>query len=140
MSGPVRAIFEARPQIHGRDRVFGVWGDIFSFSDPKRRLDDALAGKVTKKWILHDLRRTVATGMADRLAVAAARRRGHPEPLQRPQGRRRRRLQRAQYLAEKKQALERWADYVMALSRGAGRERRAVTRFTRYPHLVGESR
>ena len=69
MSGPVRVILEARRQIHGRDLVFGIRGDVgnFAFSGPKRRLDEALTSTVEKEWVLHDLRRTVATGMADRL-------------------------------------------------------------------------
>ena len=118
MSGPVRGILEARRRIHGRDRVFGVWGEIFSFSNPKRWLDDALAGKVTKKWTLHDLRRTVATGMADRLAVAPHvieailnHTSGHQRGVAGV-------YNRAQYLAEKKQALALWADYVLALIEG----------------------
>jgi integrase len=63
MSGPVRTIFEARVRIYGRDLVFGVRGDVsgFAFSRPKRHLDEALDGAVTKEWVLHDLRRTVAT-------------------------------------------------------------------------------
>jgi integrase len=71
MSGPVRAILESRRQIYGRDRVFGIRGDFFSFSKPRGRLDAAIVpGAIERPWTLHDLRRTVATGMADRLAVA----------------------------------------------------------------------
>jgi integrase len=120
MSGPVRAILEARQQIYGRDLVFGVRSDVggFSFSAHKRRLDEALAGAVTKEWVLHDLRRTVATEMADQLAVQphiieailnhASGHKGGVAGV----------YNRAQYLAEKKQALERWADYVVALVEG----------------------
>jgi integrase len=67
---------------------------------------------------LHDLRRSVATGMADRLGIqphiveailnhASGAKRGVAGVYNR-----------AQYLAEKKQALERWADYVLALVEG----------------------
>jgi integrase len=120
MSGPVRAILEARPRIYGRELVFGVRGDIggFSFSAHKRQLDEALAGAVTKEWVLHDLRRTVATGMADQLGVQP-----HiVEAILNHSGGAKAGVagiyNRAQYLAEKKQALERWADYVMALVEG----------------------
>jgi integrase len=118
MSGPVRTIFEARSRIYGRDRVFGVRGDRFGFSQPKGRLDEALAGAVAKEWVLHDLRRTVATQMADQLGIKphiveailnhASGHKGGVAGV----------YNRAQYLTEKKQALERWADYVMALVDG----------------------
>ena len=67
---------------------------------------------------LHDLRRTVATGMADRLAIAP-----HIiEAILNHAERHKRGVagiyNRATYLAEKKQALERWGDYVMALIEG----------------------
>jgi integrase len=119
MCGPVRAILEARPHIHGRELVFGVRGDVngFAFSRPKRRLDEALAGTVAP-WVLHDLRRTVATGMADRLGIQphiieailnhVGGRKGGVAGI----------YNRAQYLSEKKQALERWADYLLALVEG----------------------
>jgi integrase len=117
MSGPVRAILEARTQIYGRDLVFGVRGiGRFGFGKHKRRLDGALAA--ARKWVVHDLRRSVATGMADRLGVpphvveailnhASGSKRGVAGIYNR-----------AQYLAEKKQALQRWADYVLALVEG----------------------
>ena len=119
MSGPVRAILESRRQIYGRDRVFGIRGDVFSFSKPRKRLDAAIVpGAIERPWTLHDLRRTMATGMADRLAVQphvveavlnhASGHKGGVAGI----------YNRAQYLAEKKQALELWADYVMALVEG----------------------
>jgi integrase len=119
MSGPVRAILEARRQIYGRDLVFGLWSSVggFGFGEPKRHLDEAVAGTV-KKWVLHDLRRTVATAMADRLGIQphvieailnhASGHKGGVAGI----------YNRAAYTAEKKQALERWADYVMALVEG----------------------
>jgi integrase len=119
MSGPVRAILESRRQIYGRDRVFGIRGDVFSFSKPRKRLDAAIVpGAIERPWTLHDLRRTMATGMADRLAVQphvveavlnhASGHKGGVAGI----------YNRAQYLAAKKQALELWADYVMALVEG----------------------
>jgi integrase len=120
MSGPVRAILEARPRIYSRELAFGVRGDVggSGFSKHKRRLDEALDGAVTKEWVLHDLRRTVATAMADRLGIQphvieailnhASGHKGGVAGI----------YNRAQYLAEKKQALERWADYVLAVVKG----------------------
>jgi integrase len=119
MSGPVRAILDARTHIYGRDLVFGVRGiGRFGFGKYKRRLDQVLAGAVTKKWIVHDLRRTVATGMADRLGIQPHiveailnHQSGHKGGVAGV-------YNRATYAAEKKQALERWADYVSALVEG----------------------
>lgn len=67
---------------------------------------------------MHDLRRTVATGMADWLAIGP-----HIiEAILNHQSGSKRGVagtyNRAQYLTEKKQALERWGDYVMALIEG----------------------
>ena len=119
MSEPVRAILDARTRIYSRDLVFGVRGiGRFGFGKYKRRLDQGLAGAVTKEWVVHDLRRTVATGMADRLGVQphiieailnhASGHKGGVAGV----------YNRATYATEKKQALERWADYVSALVEG----------------------
>ena len=119
MSGPVRAILEARPRIYGRDLVFGVRGiGRFGFGKHKRRLDKALDGTIAKEWVVHDLRRSVATGMADRLGIqpriieailnhASGAKRGVAGVYNR-----------AQYLAEKKQSLALWADHVLAVVEG----------------------
>jgi integrase len=119
MSGPVRTILEVRRQIYGRDRIFGIRGNVFSFSKPRARLDAAItSGEIERPWTLHDLRRTCATGMADRLAVPPHvveailnHISGHKSGVAGI-------YNRAQYLAEKKQALALWADYVLALVEG----------------------
>ena len=119
ISGPVQTILKSRRQIYGRDRVFGIRGDVFSFSKPRKRLDAAIVpGSIERSWTLHDLRRTVATGMADRLAVQphvveavlnhASGHKGGVAGI----------YNRAGYFAEKKQGLALWADYVMALVEG----------------------
>jgi integrase len=122
MSGPVRTILDARVRVYGRELVFGVRGNVggFSFSAPKRLLDAAVAGTITKEWVLHDLRRSVATAMADRLGIQphiveailnhASGHKGGVAGV----------YNRAQYLGEKKQALALWADYVMAIVEGRG--------------------
>lgn len=60
------AILRAIERQGSRDLLFGVRGDsgFTHWSDRKRDLDLQLAGKV-RPWRLHDVRRSVATGMAD---------------------------------------------------------------------------
>jgi integrase len=119
MSEPVRAILESRRQIYGRDRVFGIRGDVFSFSKPRGRLAASIApGTIERPWTLHDLRRTVATGMADQLAVGPHIIEAVLNHVSGAKAGVAGTYNRAQYLAEKKQALDRWADYVMALVEG----------------------
>jgi integrase len=119
MSASVRAILDARTRIYGRDLVFGVRGiGRFGFGKCKARLDKALAGAGMKEWVVHDLRRTAATLMGERLQIPP-----HiVEAILNHQSGTKRGVaglyNRSQYLGEKKQALERWADYVMALVEG----------------------
>jgi integrase len=101
----------------GRDFVFTFSGEapIGVFSDVKRRLDKRM--KLATPWVMHDLRRTCATGMADvgiqphiieavlnhssgyRAGVAGV-------------------YNRSPYAAEKADALQRWADHVEQLVTG----------------------
>jgi integrase len=116
MSAPVRAILEARPKFHGRDLVFGIGEGGFSgWSRCKERLDEA--AKI-EAWTIHDLRRTMATKMAEELGqrphiIEAALNHvgGHKSGVHGI-------YNRSQYLAEKKQALALWADHVLALVEG----------------------
>jgi integrase len=68
MAPTVRALLQAQPKVEGRDLVFGKGGGPFS-GHPKRKemLDARLAelGPPLSPWVHHDLRRSVATGMAD---------------------------------------------------------------------------
>ena len=59
-------IIASVPQIVGRDLLFGVRNDrgFSSWAEHKKALDGRLGDQV-KPWTLHDLRRTVATKMAD---------------------------------------------------------------------------
>ncbi len=74
LSAPALAILRALPRIEGGkdsvDYVFTSTGrtPVSGFSNAKERLDK-LMGEETPAWVLHDLRRTTATGMA-RLGVA----------------------------------------------------------------------
>jgi integrase len=63
MSEPVRSLIKAIQKTPGRDFVFGYGDGGFSgWSRCKERLDAAVT---LPPWVLHDLRRTVATGMGD---------------------------------------------------------------------------
>jgi integrase len=63
MSQPVRALIEGVRKTPGRDFVFGIGDGGFSgWSRCKERLDVAVG---MTDWTLHDIRRSVATGMAD---------------------------------------------------------------------------
>lgn len=116
LSEPAIAILEGLPRQPERDLVFGDGKGAFSgWSKCKERFDERLkAAGMTAPWRLHDLRRTVATGMANigvqphiveavlnhisgsRAGVAGI-------------------YNRASYSAEKKAALDIWAAHVMAL-------------------------
>ena len=59
-----RELLEARPHIAGRDLVFGKWGGRFTgWAKPRLALDERTGP--LPHWVIHDLRRSVATGMAD---------------------------------------------------------------------------
>jgi hypothetical protein len=115
-------ILAVMPRIEGRDYVFGLRGGGFSnWSQAKKELD-----KVTelKPWALHDLRRTVRTGlgMLGVLPHVAEAVLNHlPAKLIRT-------YDRNTYTAEKRDALERWANHLaVAIAQASG------TNVTRLP-------
>jgi integrase len=59
-------IINAVPRLAHRDQLFG-YSAAEGFTDWGRKsaLDDRLVGKMTEPWTVHDIRRTVATKMAD---------------------------------------------------------------------------
>jgi integrase len=73
LSSSARTIIERQTRRKGRDLIFGYGEGPFSgWSDCKAGLDQRIIehrGKNFREWRLHDLRRTVATVMADRLGV-----------------------------------------------------------------------
>jgi integrase len=92
------AIIDAVPRLASRDQLFGTRGDSFSdWSGSKRELDRRLGDSVAP-FVLHDIRRTVATRMAD-IGIAPHIIETNPESPG-PQGRRRRHLQ-SQHLRER---------------------------------------
>jgi integrase len=125
LSTAARAILERQPRRKGRDLIFGYGPGPFSgWSDCKTRLDECLLearqganrkAKPLPDWRLHDLRRTAATIMADRLGVlphiieailnhVSGHRAGVAGVYNR-----------ARYAAEMRDALERWAVHVTAI-------------------------
>jgi integrase len=69
LSDPALAILRSIPRFAGGDFMFGLGGrsGFSGFSKAKRRLDETiaeLADRELPEWDLHDLRRSVATGMA----------------------------------------------------------------------------
>ncbi|MFE1602990.1 tyrosine-type recombinase/integrase [Methylobacterium sp. ID0610] len=112
LSRPALEILQGKPQLPGRDFVFGVRaGGFQGFSKSKARLDERSG---VTDWVIHDLRRTAATGMAglgvlphvveavlnhvsgSRAGVAGI-------------------YNRASYAAEKRAALDLWARHVVGL-------------------------
>jgi integrase len=68
MSRQVKAILERQDRREGRDLIFGTGQGGFSgWSGSKAELDERT--KSISDWRLHDLRRSAATGMAERLGV-----------------------------------------------------------------------
>lgn len=69
LSGPALAILSARPRWHRREHVFGCGaGGFSSFSCARARLDAAAAelyGRPLERWVIHDLRRSVVTHLAE---------------------------------------------------------------------------
>jgi integrase len=114
-------ILDSIPHMAGRDLLFGAWSTN-GFGDwrAKERLDKKL-GDAVKPWVVHDLRRSVATGMANlgvqphvieavlnhvsgsKSGVAGI-------------------YNRASYAKETKTALGLWADHVLALAEGRARK------------------
>jgi integrase len=99
-------ILAVMPRIEGRDYVFGLSGGGFSnWSQAKRELEKTIK---LKPWTLHDLRRTVRTGLgmlgiAPHIAEAVL---NHlPAKLIRT-------YDRNKYEPEKRDALDRWANHL----------------------------
>ncbi len=116
ISTPVRAILEAQPR--SGDQVFAL----ANWHERKVTLDRALP--IEPHWVVHDLRRTCATRMADLgiqphiIEAVLNHVTGHRSGVAGV-------YNRALYATEKAQALARWADHVLAVVEG--RESNVVT-------------
>jgi integrase len=111
------SIIEGMPRIAGGDHVFTTsgWAPLSHFDRIKDELDARMQQRTP--WVVHDLRRTVASGMAKlgvRLPVIE-------KCLNHASGSFRGIVgvyQRHDFAAEKRDALQRWADHIDAIVRG----------------------
>ena len=121
LSAPAAAIIAKQPRREDYDTLFGEHG-FTNWSFWKAKLDRAIAaangGTPIPDWRTHDLRRTAATMMADDLGI---------EPhvieaiLNHVSGHRSGVAgiyNRAQYAAQRRQALDLWADRLLAIAEG----------------------
>jgi integrase len=116
-------IVNAVPRLAHREQLFGV-SAAQGFSDwgyGKIALDDRLLGKMTEPWTIHDIRRTVATGMADLgvqphiIEVVLNHRSGHKSGVAGI-------YNRSTYDREVRAALALWSDLIRALVEGGKRK------------------
>jgi integrase len=122
MTGMVRALLEAQQKKDDRSFVFGRGeGGYSGWSRSKERLDERIkeanGGKALLPWVLHDLRRSVATGMADLgvqphvIEAVLNHVSGHKGGIAGI-------YNRAQYTAERARALALWDDHIAAVIKG----------------------
>jgi integrase len=118
LSAPAIVLMRAVPQT--RDLVFGSGANgLASFGTSKTDLDQRIsaAGHTMPPWVLHDLRRSVATHMAEIgvqphiIEAVLNHTSGHKAGVAGI-------YNRASYEREKRQALDLWAQHVMALVEG----------------------
>jgi integrase len=122
LSAQALTILERQPQRKDRDLIFGIGAGPFSgWSDCKAALDARLQqpkrkAKAMPDWRLHDLRRTCATMLADKLGVlphiieailnhVSGHRAGVAGVYQR-----------AKYIEPMRHALQRWADHIAVIT------------------------
>jgi integrase len=122
MSDTVHDLLKAQERKDGRPFVFGYRANPFSgWSKAKAELDEAITkangGKAISRWTLHDLRRSTATGMAD-LGVqphivesVLNHQSGHKAGVAGT-------YNRSTYEPEKRTALDRWAEHLLATVAG----------------------
>ncbi len=115
LSPQVRAILEGQPQRKDRNLIFGHGAGSFAgWNNCKKRLDRAV-GKTVGPWRLHDLRRTAATGMAELgilphiIEAVLNHVSGHKGGVAGI-------YNRARYEGEMRDALQKWANHVEALT------------------------
>lgn len=106
-----------KPRLAGRSLVFGQGvGGFSGWSNSKQRLDKRIAdaGATLAPWTVHDLRRTATTLMAEHVGVQphiiSAIKNHTPDGMARV-------YNLATYRVEKRDALNRWADFLADLTR-----------------------
>ena len=117
----VRALLETQEKNDDRPFVFGRGeGGYSGWSRSKERLDERIKeanGKALQPWVLHDLRRTTATGMADLgvqphvVEAVLNHVSGHKGGIAGI-------YNRAQYTAERARALALWDDHIASVIKG----------------------
>ena len=119
LSKQALAILAARPRIEGRSAVFGRSdGKGFSgWSKCKQRLDADVG--LARPWVVHDLRRTVVTGMAE-IGVAPHVIEATVNHVSGHKGGVAGIYNRATLMPERKVALQRWADHLDGIMTGKG--------------------
>jgi integrase len=119
LSPPARALLEAIPRVG--EFVFGAAGPFTSFSYNKAAVDKRIAAdrkaagrEPMPPWVIHDLRRSVATHMAEQCGIAPHiieavlnHTGGHKAGVAGV-------YNRATYEGEKRQALDRWTEFLLA--------------------------
>jgi integrase len=120
LSDSALALIASAPRRQGRDFIFGQGRGFSGWSKSKAALDQRIRDGALPDWRLHDLRRTAATVMADRLGVlphvveailnhVSGHRAGVAGIYNR-----------ATYAKEMREALERWANHVEATACAKG--------------------
>jgi integrase len=124
LSAPARAIL-ARPHRFGHDFVFGRGEGGFSgWSRCKGRLDVLITGLVGHPlpgWTLHDIRRSVVTGMAD-IGIQPHVIEAVINHISGTRGGIAGVYNRSSYQTEKRRALELWAEHLLKVIEGADRK------------------
>ena len=122
LSPAARVILERQPH-RQRDLIFGIGNGGYSgWSDAKAALDQRLlAGRKAKakampNWRIHDIRRTAATMMGDRLGIFPHIVEAILNHVSGHKGGVAGVYNRARYEGEMRVALQRWSDYVTALT------------------------
>jgi integrase len=120
LSQPALDILRARARIDGRALVFGLRGPFSGWSKAKEALDRRIAselGRAPSAWRLHDIRRTVATQLADLgvqphvIEAVLNHISGHKAGIAGV-------YNRASYAYEKRHALDMWGEHVASLAEG----------------------
>jgi integrase len=113
LSEPALAILQRRPRVG--DFVFGRGSRVgFQGWSARRRTLDAAIGGLRPDWVLHDFRRLASTTMHDELGIQphiverVLAHVGHQAGVAGV-------YNKAEYLTEKRRALTRWADHVLAV-------------------------
>jgi integrase len=123
MSKMVRDILDRQPRTFGRDFVFGLGQGFSGWSASKKALDASLPKM--DSWRLHDLRRTMITGMVesppDGLGIAPHVVEAIVNHQSGVKGGVAGVYNRANHIPERKQALELWAKHVAALVAAKGK-------------------